>query len=343
MPPLEDLGWDAGWEATFSEHRRRGLVPGRVAVVHRGAYDVLTEEGALRARLPGRVRHEASSSAERPVVGDWVALERGRATPLLRAVLPRRSRFSRRRSPDPALDPGHEQIVAANIDLVFVTAALPDPIDAPMLERTLALAWESGARPEIVLTKADLVEDVTPTRDAVAALAADIPVHVVSTRTGAGLVELRSRLGQGVTGALVGPSGVGKSSLVNALVGEERLATGEVGKGGAGRHTTTRRELVLLPSGGLLIDNPGMREAHLWLAAQGLEEAFPDVVDLFGRCRFSDCRHEVEPGCAVRAAIATGELAPERWERYRELRREITELEERLGERERARRRAGVR
>lgn len=343
MPPLEDLGWDDAWEAAFAEYRARGYAPGRIAVAHRGAYDVLTEVGAVRARSPGRARRRGSAQEEQPAVGDWVALEQHGDTALVRAILPRRSRFSRRRSPDPALDLGHEQVVAANIDLVFVTVALPDPLDTRMLERMLALGWESGARPEVVLTKADLVDDAAAIARAVQEVARDIPTHVVSVRDGTGLPELRSRIGRGVTAALVGPSGVGKSSLVNAFVGEERLPTGPVREDGTGRHTTTRRELVLLPGGGLIVDNPGMREVHLWLVSEGLEEAFPDVVELFGRCRFSDCRHEAEPGCAVRSAIATGALARERWERYRELRSEVTELEMRLARRERARRRGSAR
>jgi ribosome biogenesis GTPase len=337
VPALEDLGWDDGWEAAFAEHRARGLLPGRVAVPHRGACDVWTANGELRARLPPRARREAETPGDLPVVGDWVALERGPADAVIRAVLPRRSKFSRRTSPDPSVDLGREQVIAANVDVVFVTAALPGGLDVRLLERYLTLAWESGARPVIVLTKADLEADPGALAAEVAAIGGDVPVHAVSSKTGLGLEAVRSYLAPGVTGALVGPSGAGKSSLVNALVGEELLATGEVRDDGSGRHTTTRRELILLPGGGLLIDNPGMREVHLWLADEGLEEAFADVVELFARCRFRDCRHETEPGCAVREALAAGALAPERWQSYRELRRELVELEERLARQARAR------
>lgn len=337
MPTLEDLGWDARWEAAFAEHRAEGLLPGRVAVPHRGAYDVWTGDGELRARLPARARREAATSAEIPVVGDWVAVERGPSQAVIRAILPRRSKFSRRTSPDPSIDPGREQVVAANVDVVFVVLSLAEPLVPRLLERYLTLAWESGARPVIVLTKADLEADPDAIEAEVAAIGGDVPVHAISSKTGLGLEAVRSYLAPGVAGALVGPSGVGKSSLVNALVGEERLETGGVRDDGAGRHTTTRRELVLLPGGGLIVDNPGMREVHLWLADEGLEEAFPDVVELLGRCRFKDCRHEREPGCAVQAAIAAGTLARERWESYRELRRELVELEERLERRARAR------
>jgi len=336
MPDLEAFGWNAAWDATFQEHRAAGLVPARVAVPHRGAYDVWTAEGDLRAQLPGRARRDYGT-AELPVVGDWVAVELGSTASVIRAVLPRRSRFSRRTSPDPTMEAGREQVVAANVDVVFVAVSLADPVDAKRLERYLTLAWESGARPVIVLTKADLEDDPEAVAAEVASVGGDVPIHAVSTRSGFGLEVIRSYLTPGVTGALVGPSGVGKSSLVNALLGEELLETGGLREDGTGRHTTTRRELVLLPGGGLLVDNPGMREVHLWLADEGLDEAFTDVVALFEACHFADCRHDTEPGCAVQEAIAAGELAPERWGSYRALRRELEELEERLTRRERSR------
>jgi ribosome biogenesis GTPase len=337
VPALETFGWDDGWEASFAEHRSRALVPGRVAVPHRGAYDVWTGDGELRARLPGRARRDAGTTADLPVVGDWVALELEGSGAVVRAVLPRRSKFSRRTSPDPALEAGREQVVAANVDVVFVTLALSEPVDLRLLDRYLTLAWDSGARPVVVLTKADLVDGTRTVADEVATIGADVPVHVVSTKTGVGLEDVRAHLRPGVTGALVGPSGVGKSSLVNALLGDDLLQTGEVREDGSGRHTTTRRELVLLPGGGLIVDNPGMREIHLWLADEGLEEAFADVVELFAHCRFTDCGHEAEPGCAVQEAIAAGDLPPERWESYRELQRELAVLEERLERRARSR------
>ena len=336
MPDLQAIGWDAAWDASFEEHRATGLVPARVAVPHRGAYDVWTAEGELRAQLPGRARRDYDT-AELPVVGDWVAVERGTTASVIRAVLPRRSRFSRRTSPEPTVDAGREQVVAATVDVLFVAVSLADPLDAKRLERYLTLAWESGARPVIVLTKADLEDDPEAVAAEVSAVGGDVPVHAVSTRTGFGLQTVRAYLTPGVTGALVGPSGVGKSSLVNAFVGEELLETGGLRDDGTGRHTTTRRELVLLPEGGLLVDNPGMREVHLWLADEGLDEAFADVTALFEACRFADCRHETEPGCAVREAIAAGDLAPERWESYRALRQELEELDERLARRARSR------
>ena len=339
MPNLEALGWDAGWETAFETFRTDGLEPGRVGVPHRGgAYDVLTDQGETRARLPGRARR-GSSRSELPVVGDWVALgaPSGGLVPI-EGVLPRRTAISRRAPKDAG---GREQVVAANVDVVFVAASLETEVDLRLVERYLTVAWESGAQPVILLTKADREQDPGRVRAEVAEIAGAVPVEVVAARRGLGLDRVLAHLGPGATGVLIGPSGVGKSTLVNALVGEDLLAVGAVRDDGAGRHTTTRRQLVLLPEGGLLVDNPGIRELHPWSADEGLEAAFPDVLELATQCRFADCTHQTEPGCAVQAALADGSLAPERWESYRRLEREIAELEERLArsERSRARRR----
>jgi ribosome biogenesis GTPase len=334
---LATLGWDDAWETAFEPHGGRGLVPGRVAAPHRGgAYDVLTAGPEVRARLPGRTRR-SSSTSDVPVVGDWVGLDLEGDAPTIEAVLPRRTKLSRRAAHDPGADVAREQVVAANVDVVFVTASLADEPSPRLLERYLTLAWESGARPAILLLKADLERDPERVADELGEIAGDVPVAVVSTRVGLGLDRVRSLLGPGTTGALVGPSGVGKSTLVNALVGEDILDTGEVAEDGSGRHTTTRRQLVLLPGGGIVVDNPGIRELHLWLADDGLDEAFADIVELASQCRFADCSHESEPGCAIQAALAGGELSRERWESYRELQRELAELEERLARRERSR------
>jgi ribosome biogenesis GTPase / thiamine phosphate phosphatase len=338
VPDLATLGWDDAWSAAFEPHREDGLMPGRVAVQHRGAYDVATTDADIRASIAPRLRRE-SSAADFPVVGDWVALD---TDGIIQRVLPRRSVFTRRAAHDPASGAPREQVIAANVDIVFVVLPLGLDIDRRLLERYVTLALESGARPVIVLTKADLEPDAEAIASELDGLGGEIPVHAVATKVGTGLDRVRSYLAPGVTGALLGPSGAGKSTLVNALVGDEGLLeTGDVRADGAGRHTTIRRQLVQLPGGGLVIDNPGMREVHLWLAEGGLAEAFEDIVELAAECRFADCRHETEPGCAIQAALADGRLARERWESYRALERELAELEERLARRERSRARRG--
>jgi ribosome biogenesis GTPase len=328
---LATLGWDAERTKEFAPHREQGLVPGRVAVQHRGAYDVLTEQGPLRCEVLVRVVKAAAAVAELPAVGDWAAVEptehgRGR----IHAVLLRRSRFSRLAAHDAASATTQEQVVAANVDVVFVVTSLNEDLSLRRLERYLTLAWESGARPVVLLTKADLTNDPAPFVADVAEVAVGVPVHAVSVRTGLGLDDVLAHLPPGATAALLGSSGVGKSTLVNTLVGDERLATREIRDDGKGRHTTTRRELIQIPGGGLVIDTPGMRELQLWVADHGLEEAFDDVTVLFTDCRFSDCAHDAEPDCAVQAALADGRLTPERWESYRKLQRELEALERRL-------------
>ncbi|HUG64862.1 MAG TPA: ribosome small subunit-dependent GTPase A [Gaiellaceae bacterium] len=332
MLDLERLGWDAVWQATFEAAGADGE-PGRIAVQHRGAYDVMTADGEKRTAITSRLRRE-SARVELPVVGDWVVLEGAGA---ITHVLPRRTTISRRAAHEPASGVSQEQVIAANVDVVLVVAALGQELDVRLLERYVALTLESRARPVIVLTKADLVSDPEAVRAALAEIGGDIPVHILSAKTRLGVDAMHGILGTGTTGALLGPSGVGKSTLVNALVEGAQLATGDLAADGSGRHTTTRRELVQLPGGGLIIDNPGMREVHLWLTDGSLADAFDDIAELAAECRFTNCRHETEPGCAVRAALETGELARERWESYRALERELAELAERLEQRERSR------
>jgi ribosome biogenesis GTPase len=335
---LETYGWDAAWSVEFEPFRDQGLAPGRVVVPHRGAHDVVTEEAEVRAKVAPRLRRSAPP-AELPVVGDWVALD---SKSVIQAVLPRRTAFSRRAPQDSGSEGAREQVVAANVDVVFVTAALGRDLDRLLLERYVALALQSGARPVLLLTKVDLDDDPEAATEELAGVGGGIPIRSVSAKTGAGLDGVRELIEPGVTGALLGSSGVGKSTLVNALVGDdELLATGTTRADGAGRHTTTRRQLVLLPEGGILIDNPGMREVHLWLAGDGLAEAFADIAELAASCRFSDCSHESEPGCAIQAALADGSLPRERWESFRALERELADLEERLERQERSRARRG--
>ena len=334
MHDLTALGWDDALAEEFEPHRRAGLIPGRVSIQHRGAYDVLTAEGELRCDVAGRLYDEAASPADLPAVGDWVAVAARpeEAAGTVQAVLARRTKFSRKT----AWQASEEQVLAANVDVALIVTSLNEDMNLRRLERYLTLAWESGATPVLVLTKADLADDVPAVVAEVESVAFGAPVHAISSVTGEGLDELRAHLRPGVTAALLGSSGVGKSTLVNTLVGEELLETREIREDGKGRHTTTRRELIQLPGGALVIDTPGMREVQLWIADEGLEEAFSDVTELFEHCRFSDCAHESEPGCAVKEAIANGTLAPERWESYLKLQRELTHLERRLDKRAQA-------
>jgi ribosome biogenesis GTPase / thiamine phosphate phosphatase len=322
---LAHLGFGPALAAEFEPHEETGLAPGRVAVEHRGALVLLTGEGEVRAAIPGRLRHRAASPLDLPAVGDWVAYRRGaqddRAT--VEAVLPRRTAFVRKTAGFESV----EQVVAANVDVVFCVTSLVDDLNPRRIERYLTLAWESGAEPVVVLTKADVCPNVDVAIADLSGVTFGVPTHAVSAVTGEGIDELEAHIAGGRTAALVGSSGVGKSTLVNRLCGAERLATAAVRADGRGRHTTTHRELVALEAGGCLIDTPGMRELVLWDAEDGLDRAFEDVDDLARRCRFNDCRHGTEPGCAVREAIATGALDAARLESFRHLQRELRYLE----------------
>jgi ribosome biogenesis GTPase len=314
---LHSLGWDDGWEAAFAEHRAAGLLAARVAVQHRGAYDLIGEPGEVRASAIVRLAREGGL----PAVGDWVAFDPEAG--LIEAVLPRRTAVSRKE----VWHAVKEQVLAANVDIVFLTQGLPLDFSPRRLERYLAMAWESGAQPIVLLTKSDLVDDVAPyLLEAETATRGACPILTVSARTGQGLEEVRALFDDNKTAVLLGSSGVGKSTIVNALAGNEAIATQEVRESDQkGRHTTTRRELVLLPTGGVVLDTPGMRELQLWDA--DLQQTFGDIEELAAQCRFADCSHDREPDCAIQAALADGTLAPERWESYSKLQREIAALE----------------
>lgn len=319
---MADWGWDTRWDEAFEGFCEAGLVPGRVTLEHKHIYRVMTEEGELLGEIAGRMRHEAFGRADYPAVGDWVALQPrpadGRAT--IHGVLPRRSKFSRKAAGSTVA----EQIVAANIDTVFLVHALNQDFNMRRLERYLTLAYESGALPVVLLSKADLCEDVPARVADVEGVAPGVPIHAVSSLHVEGLEALHPYLGRGRTAALLGSSGAGKSTLANRLYGEELLLTGGIREGDdRGRHTTTHRELVRLPEGGLLIDTPGMRELQLWDADAGLDLAFRDIEALAADCRFGDCSHAGEPGCAVRAALTDGTLPEARYRSYVKLQKEL--------------------
>ncbi len=331
LPELESLGWTDRLSNLYEPFAGDDVVAGRVSIQHRGAYDVLTEHGELRCEVPRRLVHEAATSADLPVVGDWVVVsprpDDGSGT--ITSVLPRLTKFSRKT----AWQAAEEQVLAANIDIALLVASMNEDLSLRRLERYLILAWESGARPVIVLTKADLHAAPETVVADVTAIAGGVPIHAISSKTGEGLTDVTALLAPGLTAVLLGSSGVGKSTLVNTLAGEELLATQEIRDDGKGRHTTTRRELIQLPTGALVIDTPGIRELQLWTADEGIDEAFEDVTDLFTQCRFSNCAHDTEPGCAVRAALDDGSLPAERWDSYLKLQAELEHLERKLDKR----------
>jgi len=321
---LAQLGWTPALEEQFAPHAADGLEPARVAVEHRDAYVIYTARGERQAELSGRLRHAAAERGDLPAVGDWVAATTTDPA-LVQAVLPRKTKFSRMAATD---QDGRtiEQVVAANVDVVFLTAGLDGDLNVRRLERYLTLAWESGASPVVVLTKLDLCDDVEAALVEVDSVTVGVPVHTVSNVTGEGVEELATYLSEGRTVAALGSSGVGKSSLVNQLAGEELMATGDVRADGRGRHTTTNRQLLVLPGGGLFLDTPGMRELRLWESEKGLASTFDDVAAAAANCRFSDCSHEREPDCGVQEALGDGSLDRERYESWRKLQNELRHL-----------------
>lgn len=317
---LEALGWSPFFAEHFEPYERAGFMPARVAVQQRGALVLFTAGGSVRAEPAASLVREVGQ----PVAGDWVAAEplTGEERAIVRALLPRRTRFARKE----AWLRTEEQVVAANVDTVFLVTDCGRDFKPRRLERYLTSAWDSGADPVIVLAKSDLADDLAGILADAESIALGVPVHAVSSVTGDGLDELEPYFSRGRTVALLGSSGVGKSTLANRLLGEEALATAPIRHDGRGRHTTAHRELILLPNGGLLLDTPGMRQLQLWADEASLDETFADVTALAAQCRFGDCSHEVEPGCAVRAALAGGSLPAERWDSYRKLRRELRAL-----------------
>ena len=328
---LPALGWDASWAAAFraasgtlSERQSEPLSPARVIAEHRERYVIGDESGERSAVLAGRLRHEATSREALPSVGDWVAVSTGGdGVGVIRGVVPRRSAFVRKAAGDTT----SAQIVAANVDVALIATALPGDLNARRIERYLTLAWESGAMPVVLLTKCDLVDDVAAALAFAVLAAPGVDVIAVSVVTGQGIDAVRDHLRPGRTGVLLGSSGVGKSTLVNALLGAVHQRTAEVRDDGRGKHTTTHRELLTLGNGALLIDTPGMRELQLWSADGGLGSTFADIEELGLECRFRDCEHAGEPGCAVVDAVSRSLLEPERLAHWHRLKRELAFLE----------------
>ncbi len=318
---LAQLGWNDHFAAAFAPHAAAGCAPARVTLELKGFFEVTGAEGARLGECSGRFAHANRSSADYPAIGDWVAVapQPGDDTrAIIHAVLPRRTKFSRKAAGEHSF----EQVVAANVDTVFLVAGLDGNYSLHRMERYLAAAWASGAEPVVLLNKADLNDDTTALIAELGITGRDVPVHVVSAQTRRGLKALAPYLQPGRTIALLGSSGVGKSTLINRLVGERLQDTQEVREAdNKGRHTTTQRELIVAPSGVIVIDTPGMRELQPWDAGAGIDAAFGDVTAVTARCKFRDCAHTVEPGCAVQAALADGSLDPARWTAWQRLQR----------------------
>ncbi len=324
MIDIKEYGFTGLYE---TEGKQEGCIPARVTEVHREMYKVISEMGECNARIKGSFYNSTDTAEDFPAVGDFVMLQYNeQGDSRIVKVLPRSSKFSR---PDYS---GHnagyvktilEQVVAANFDYVFILASLNYDFNVNRILRYITVAWESGGTPVVLLTKADLVEDYEKQLKEIRSQAIGVDVYVISAARGAGLEPLEAYLRPGKTVVFLGSSGVGKSTLVNALAGEELMQVSTIREEDSkGRHTTTHRQLIRLKSGVMIIDTPGMRELGMWDVEEGLQDAFADVEDLFNRCRFSDCTHKNEPGCAVLAALENHTLETSRWRNYLQLKNE---------------------
>lgn len=323
---LKTFGWNDYFEALFSEYREQGYHPARVSVEHRNKYELYSEFGELTAEKAGKLFYQAEDSDILPAVGDWVVIKplENEAKASIHGVLPRKSKFSRKKAGTTT----EEQIVAANVDTVFIMSSLNQDLNLRRMERYLALAWDNDVKPVIILSKADLIENIYESLALVQDRFAGVDVHVISSVKKAGIEELQPYFDGNKTAAVIGSSGVGKSTLINSILDWKKMDVSDISLyKDKGRHTTTHRELTLVPGGGLIIDTPGMREIQMWEGGEGLSELFEDIEKLVLECRFSDCKHESEPGCAVLAAIEKGELDPARFKSYKKLLNEVKYFE----------------
>ena len=320
---LKDLGWKDFFQEQMDSLELEGVFPGRVARTGPGILGLLTEEGEIEARVSGRLKQKSVSSSELPGIGDWVLYKPLETGNMVFLVLERTSKISRK-VPGKGLE---EQLIAANVDLIFVVMGLDDDFNLRRLERYLTMISGSGASPAVLLNKSDLVNEDDKRVLEAEEICGEVPLIKISALGKKGLDAVEDLIQKGRTISLVGSSGAGKSTLINSLIGNQVQRTGEVREDDSkGRHVTTSRELFLLPGGGLIIDNPGMRELQLWGDTTSLESAFPEIAELSPNCRFRDCRHESEPGCAVRMALENRELDENRYHSYQKLRRELEVL-----------------
>ncbi len=321
MGILEDWGWDTRWAETFGDDAAKGFFPARLIEEQRGLFQIMSEHGIKSARTPGKMRHKAADRADLPAVGDWVSAEsvQNEKVVLIRRILPRRTKLSRKAAGETM----EEQVIAANLDTVLVMTAFNADFNMRRLERFLTVSLESGAVPVLLINKLDACEAPGPYLEQAKAAAGAAPVIAISAKTAAGLDALNAWIKPGRTVGLIGSSGVGKSTLVNRLAGNEEIKTAQTrSKDERGRHTTTHRQLFILPNGGILLDTPGMREMQFWDSEQGLAKTFDEIEALAPSCKFKDCAHDSEPGCAVKAAVAAGTLAADRLDSWSKLKRE---------------------
>ncbi len=323
---LSNFGFNNFFQKHFSELSDNGFIPARVAVEHKSLYVVYSEHGELSAELSGKFYFNADNKADYPAVGDWVAvrpiLDEQKA--LIEHVLPRQNVFARK-SAGIKTD---EQILASNIDVLFIMTSLNQDLNINRLERYLTLALDNKLQSVIVLSKSDLCENLEEKLEQIKRLSDEIPVHIICSIKGDGIDELKKYFTGNKTAAIVGSSGVGKSTFINTLLGENRLVVKDIGEyKDKGLHATTRRKLIMLPGGGMIIDTPGMRELQLWEGGDGLSDVFADIEALLGTCRFTDCKHESEPGCAIRKAIENGDIDENKYQNYLKMKREIKYFE----------------
>ncbi|MCP4399291.1 MAG: ribosome small subunit-dependent GTPase A [bacterium] len=325
---LEQVGWNSFFEQQIEAYQQFGWIPARISSEQKKLYQIYSDAGESLAELSGKMLYTAESRSDFPVVGDWVVIApQPEGSPaIIHALLSRKTSFSRKAAGNVT----EEQVIAANMDTVFIVSGLDRDFNLRRIERYLTLVYNSGANPVIVLNKADLCEDVNFCISKVESIACGIAVHPISAREHDGIETLRSYTSEGSTVALLGSSGVGKSTLINALLGYERQQVDTISTHvNKGRHTTTHRELIVLETGGLLMDNPGMRELQLWGDESDLHGAFEEIEELALQCRFSDCGHDSEPGCAVKSALENGQLDRGRFQSYLKLQKEFEYLEQR--------------